>query len=201
MMNAKWLCWLLLFPVLAFADTEARPTAWATAIPDSQLGNFYQVSPMLYRSSQPTVDGFRELRQHGIGEVLDLRLYHKDIPSADMSLDVHNAPLFASSINPVRVIEALQVIANAREPVLVHCLHGSDRTGLVVALYRMVCQDWSKQDALDEMEHGDFGFHSVFGNIPDFIQNADIAAIRQQVQGAACTPVTTITSSRRLATP
>ena len=176
--------WVLLLPGLAFAD--ARPATWATPINDSKLENFYQVSPMLYRSSQPDAEGFGELKQHGISEVLDLRLYHKDLPSADMALTVHNAPLFASGINPVRVVNALQVLANAKEPVLVHCLHGSDRTGLVVALYRVVCQGWSKQQAIDEMQLGEFGYHSVFSNIPAFIQNADVETLRQQVQGPAC---------------
>jgi protein tyrosine phosphatase (PTP) superfamily phosphohydrolase (DUF442 family) len=159
---------------------------WAKPVADTHLENFYQVSPMLYRSAQPYVDNFRELQQRGIGEVLDLRLYHKDVPAADTSLTLQHVPLFASELDPQRIVTALQVIANARKPVLVHCLHGSDRTGAVVALYRIVCQGWSKQQALAEMEQGNFGYHPVFSNIPDFINNADVESIRQQVQGPAC---------------
>jgi protein tyrosine phosphatase (PTP) superfamily phosphohydrolase (DUF442 family) len=177
---------LCLLPALSFAAPVGRPVTWAKPVADTQLENFYQVSPMLYRSAQPYVDNFRELQQRGIGEVLDLRLYHKDVPAADTSLTLQRVPLFASELDPQRIVTALKVIANARKPVLVHCLHGSDRTGAVVALYRIVCQGWSKQQALAEMEQGNFGYHPVFSNIPDFINNADVESIRQQVQGPAC---------------
>ncbi|MEZ5454455.1 MAG: tyrosine-protein phosphatase [Thiothrix sp.] len=183
--RALLLC-LLSLPLVALATPPERPADWARPVPAQHLENFWQVSPTLYRSAQPYVDGFRELRQRGIGEVLDLRLYHLDVPAEDTSLTLHRSPLFASSIKEANVISALQVIANAKRPVLVHCLHGSDRTGLVVAMYRVVCQGWSKQQAIEEMVNGDFGYHTVFGNIPAFIEQVDVEAVRQQVRGAAC---------------
>lgn len=182
----KLLALLLFLPVLAVAGNIERPATWAKPVTDTHLENFYQVSTLLYRSAQPYVDDFRELHQRGIGEVLDLRLYHKDVPAADTPLTLQRVPLFASALDQQGVVTALQVIANARKPVLVHCLHGSDRTGAVVAMYRVVCQGWSKQQALDEMQHGDFGYHPVFSNIPDFIRHADVDAIRQQVRSATC---------------
>ncbi len=180
--------WLLLLTPLMSMAAQARPAAWARPIVDKHLENFYQVSPWLYRAAQPYKPGFQALPVHGIGEVLDLRLYHRDVPAVDAPLNLHQAPLFASLLNQQQVIKALNVIANARKPILVHCLHGSDRTGLVVAMYRVVCQNWSKQQALDELQHGNFGFHSVFSNIPAFIENADIQQWRQWVQGPACRP-------------
>ncbi|MBU0654296.1 MAG: tyrosine-protein phosphatase [Gammaproteobacteria bacterium] len=176
----------LLLPSAVFAVQPERPADWAKPVAAHHLQNFWQVSPLLYRSAQPYVDGFRELPKLGIGEVLDLRLYHLDVPAEDIPLTLHRAPLFASSINEEKVISALQVIANAKRPVLVHCLHGSDRTGLVVAMYRVVCQGWSKQQAIAEMVGGGYGYHSVFENIPDFIEKVDVEAARQEVHGAAC---------------
>ena len=163
-----------------------RLATWAKPLAIAPLENFYQVSPQLYRSAQPYVAGFQALKQLGIGEVLDLRLYHKDVPTPDSGLTLHNVPLFASRLNEANVVQALNVITHAEKPLLVHCLHGSDRTGLVVAMYRMVCQNWSKEQAITEMQQGDFGYHSVFGNIPDFIQHADVESIRQQVQSPTC---------------
>lgn len=177
---------LLLLPVLASAAQPERPAEWARPVVSERLNNFWQVNPWLYRSAQPYVDGFRELQQRGIGEVLDLRLYHLDVPAEDTRLTLHRSPMFAADIDEKRVISALQVIANARQPVLVHCLHGSDRTGLVVAMYRVVCQDWSKQQAIEEMVNGGYGYHTLFGNIPGFIEKVDVAAVRQAVHGAAC---------------
>ncbi len=171
---------------LTTSIADARPAAWAQPIADTPLQNFYQVSPQLYRSAQPYTGGFAELKKHGIGEVLDLRLYHQDVPSANMGLTLHNVPLFASALDAEKVVQALNVITHAEQPILVHCLHGADRTGVVVAMYRVVCQNWTKAQAITEMQQGDFGYHSVFGNIPDFIQNADIGAIRAQVQSPTC---------------
>ena len=70
---------------------------------------------------------------------------------------------------------------NAEGPVLIHCWHGSDRTGLVSALYRIVSQGWSKEDAIDELMHGGYGHHSLYKNIPEFIRHADVEEIKRQV--------------------
>jgi protein tyrosine/serine phosphatase len=79
------------------------------------------------------------------------------------------------------VISALKLIraAQAKGPVLVHCQHGADRTGVVIAMYRIIYQGWSKQQALDEMENGGFNFHAIWTNIPDFVKNADIPTFKQ----------------------
>lgn len=53
----------------------------------------------------------------------------------------------------LRALRAVQA-AEAKGPVLMHCKHGSDRTGLVAAMYRVVVQGWSKEDALNEMTEG-----------------------------------------------
>lgn len=177
---------LVCFAYTINAGAAERPESWARPMAATQLQNFYQVSPYLYRSAQPYLDGFQELQQHGIGEVLDLRLYHKDVPAPEMALTLHNVPLLASNLNTDSVVQALNTITHAEKPILVHCLHGADRTGVVVALYRSVCQGWSKEQAIAEMQQGDFGYHSVFNNIPNFIQNADIDAIRAQVQSPTC---------------
>jgi len=63
-----------------------------------------------------------------------------------------------------------------------HCQHGADRTGLITALYRIVYQGWSKDQALEEMLQGGFGYHAVWGNIPDYIRNIDSAWLKQAVR-------------------
>ncbi|WP_282598360.1 tyrosine-protein phosphatase, partial [Pseudomonas chlororaphis] len=59
---------------------------------------------------------------------------------------------------------AVRAIQNAESdgPVLMHCKHGSDRTGLMSAMYRVVVQGWSKEEALNEMTGGGFGDSSHF---------------------------------------
>ena len=46
--------------------------------------------------------------------------------------------------------------------VLVHCYHGADRTGLIVASYRVIYQHWDLNEAKREMQQGPYGYHSVW---------------------------------------
>ena len=63
-------------------------------------------------------------------------------------------------------------------PVFVHCLHGADRTGTMCAAYRVVVDGWTKQQAIDEMTKGGYGFHPVWANLPKFIENLDVEKIK-----------------------
>ena len=74
----------------------------------------------------------------------------------------------------------------AMQPVLVHCLHGSDRTGTMVAIYRIAYGGWSKAQATEEMIIGGFGFHPMWKNLLSYIDELDVNAIKAQVanQGA-----------------
>jgi len=69
-----------------------------------------------------------------------------------------------------------------RVPVFVHCEHGADRTGIACAAYRIVVQGWSKQQAIDEMVNGGYGFHRVWGNLIDFIRDLDVEYLKRQLK-------------------
>ena len=81
------------------------------------------------------------------------------------------------------VVGALRTLRRAEKdgPVLLHCQHGADRTGLITALYRIAYEGWSKPAALEEMQKGQFGYHAVWGNIPRYIQKANIERLRREV--------------------
>jgi protein tyrosine/serine phosphatase len=76
----------------------------------------------------------------------------------------------------VRALTELRA-AERDGPVLLHCMHGADRTGVVSALYRMSLQGWSKDAARQEMLHGGFGYHTMWRNIPGYLEEVDPAAI------------------------
>jgi hypothetical protein len=118
----------------------------------------------LYRSGQihpRLIEGV--LREHGIDLVIDLS---RDDPRSDTSraeneavsrLGIRKADLWGLNGHGVGRFEAypeaLEEIARAREAglrVLVHCSAGSERTGGTIALYRMLYQGWSGQDAYAE---------------------------------------------------
>jgi len=67
-------------------------------------------------------------------------------------------------------------------PFLIHCQHGSDRTGLMIAMYRIIYQNWSKDEALDEMVNGGFGYHSIWRNIISYLKKVDIESLKKQIQ-------------------
>ena len=79
-------------------------------------------------------------------------------------------------------MNALRLLSDESQgPFLVHCQHGADRTGLVVAMYRIVFQGWTKEDAIAEMVDGGFGYHSIWSNLIQFIKKADIEKIKKEV--------------------
>ena len=70
---------------------------------------------------------------------------------------------------------------------LVHCNLGSDRTGTMCAVYRIAVQGWSKEDAVEEMTRGGFGYNWVWFNLAVWVRGLDIDEIKAQAgisQGA-----------------
>jgi hypothetical protein len=46
------------------------------------------------------------------------------------------------------------------------------------AIYRIAVEGWNKNEAIDEMTEGGFGFHSIFNNLVDYIHALDIDKIK-----------------------
>jgi protein tyrosine/serine phosphatase len=81
-----------------------------------------------------------------------------------------------------RVLEALRILTNPQnQPVVIHCQHGADRTGAIVALYRIIVQGWSKADAVREMNEGGFHHSSLFRNLDRYVLAADVEALRHKL--------------------
>lgn len=118
------------------------------------LPNFAQVSNGLYRSGQPSQQGVSQLAAKGVKTILKL---NADAPAesdwaAAAGIDLV-AQLMDNKHSPsyAEVDQALAVINDpARQPVLVHCHLGHDRTGTVVAAYRVTVQKMSVADAVAE---------------------------------------------------
>lgn len=170
---------LMVWPQIGWA----RDVRWAKPLAIDGLPNLNQVAPNLYRSAQPTAKGFGAAQSDlKVLTVINLRESQTDaVLLQGLQILEQSVPMNAMSIKQEDVVAVLKLIKAGEEkgPVLVHCKHGADRTGVVIAMYRILYQGWSKEQAIDEMEHGGFNFHAVFFNIPTFVKNADIAAYKQ----------------------
>ncbi len=156
----------------------------AVAIEAEGLSNLYRVGDDLYRSAQPEKGGLLSARDLGIKTVLSLQLISFDtvLESSEQSgLHLEHIPMIPTTVSEEDITKALKVIKTAEKPVLVHCLHGSDRTGTVVAMYRIVFENWNKEDAKAEMIEEQFGYHSEFANLLELIDSIDVDDMREKV--------------------
>lgn len=124
------------------------------------LAHFYQVDEGLYRGAQPTAEGFRRLKALGVKTVVSLRAYgHEARSRGDERHFVESLGMRWASL-PMRmywrpsepqVQEFLAIALDPdQQPVFVHCQHGEDRTGALVAVYRVVKQGWAPDRAYTE---------------------------------------------------
>lgn len=148
--------------------------------------NYHQVSADLYRSAQPDSAQMQALEQSGIKTVLNLRQWNDDGSEAKgTNLVLRRVPMNAAVINDDIVVSALREIRFAQKPMLVHCWHGSDRTGLIVAMYRLVFEHAAKADVLAELRKPEYGYHeSYYGGIARYLSDVDVNRIQQRVFSA-----------------
>ncbi len=162
---------------------RVRPVQWAQPVVGTTLGNCFKVSQDLYRSEQPTAADIPDLKALGIQTILNLREYHQDdekLAQAGFVL-VHD-PVAAGSLERDDMVRILGRIRDAKKPVLVHCWHGSDRTGFTVAGYRMIFQGWSTSDAVEEFKLGGFGYHKRFyPKLPVTLEKLDVPMIQKEL--------------------
>ena len=164
--------------------TEVDSAQFTTAekLDLSGCGNLYKVSDTLYRGEQPTAEGFKGLEGLGVKTVVNLRSLHSDRDELEgTKLGYEHIRMEAWDPQPEEVKAFLEIVTNPeKQPVFVHCMHGADRTGTMVAVYRMVAEGWSAERALEEMRNGPFGFHEIWTGLPDFIEELDIESFQKE---------------------
>jgi tyrosine-protein phosphatase SIW14 len=134
------------------------------------LDNVGRVAPDIFRGSQPAKNGYDTLKKMGIRTVINLRTSiseKENVEAAGMrSIEIPLSTFTNGERQKVdRVVALLADPAN--RPVFVHCRQGRDRTGIVVAAYRMKIQGWPLVAAEAEMDS--FGFNNVWVNLRQFL--------------------------------
>lgn len=143
--------------------------------------NLHQLNAEIYRCEQPTKAGMQELEKMGIKTVLNLRNRLNDKKEAKgTAITIVHWPINTWKMAYADVLQALRLIYVAEKPIAVHCLHGSDRTGVVIAAYRMAVEDWSKEAAIAEFKAEQFGYHEGwFPRLLVLLENIDVRQLKE----------------------
>jgi len=131
----------------------------------SGVENFHQVDQNVFRGAQPTAEGLKNLAGLGVKTIVDLR-HGKDRSDIEekeaesLGLRYIHVPMEGLTAPTDRQISSLLAVLNAagQGPVFVHCREGVDRTGTVIACYRITHDHWANDKALQEARA--YGMHS-----------------------------------------
>ena len=159
--------------------TTGPVSRWAQPLKCEGVDNFHRVSKTLYRGAQPTEEGFKNLSKMGIKMVISLRTFHGDSDDiGDLPLKYKRFTFNTLHAEDKEVSRFLKLVSDPdNQPVFVHCLHGSDRTGMMCAAYRVVFEKWTKDQAIDEWTKGGFGFHRMFKNLVKYFRKTDFKSL------------------------
>jgi protein tyrosine/serine phosphatase len=120
------------------------------------IGNFGKVSDSLFRGAQPDAAGIQSLKRLGVKLIINLRRTNDVWPGEAANarangIDYTNVPMKGLGRPETEQIKSvLSIIESSTGPVFVHCQHGCDRTGAVIACYRIQHDQWSSDKALQE---------------------------------------------------
>jgi tyrosine-protein phosphatase SIW14 len=155
------------------------------------LPNLHQVNSSLYRGAQPKDGGVVKLKQLGIKTIINLRDDDERAKSEEKEaqaagLRYFNVPLPNFNRPDDKTVEQILTLIKSAEnqPVFVHCKRGSDRTGTIIAVYRIDHDGWSGEKAKAEAKRYGLGFWQV--GMKDYIH--DYYERRARQTGNASTP-------------
>lgn len=161
-----------------------RPASWAEKILSRNFNNFYQVDAMVYRSEKPSFMGIKELTALGIKSVLNLhgKTSRRKIRK-NKEIQFNSIKINPDNISYEDILNALKFINKMETPINIHCYYGADRTGCIIAAYRMAVQGWSRKDAINEFLLGGFGYHErLFPNILFLLETIDIEKLKEDLE-------------------
>lgn len=111
----------------------------------------------VYRGAQPTDQGFLNLAKLGIATVIDLREPGDRSKTEERFVKAAGMQYISVPMNGMEtpsdasIAKVLTVLEDATAgPVFVHCQRGADRTGGVIACYRVEHDHWQNERAVSE---------------------------------------------------
>jgi protein tyrosine/serine phosphatase len=157
---------ILLFPLL-FTGCATR------GFPES-IVNFDKVNTCLYRGGQPNNLGVQHLKELGVKTVINLRMPDDVLKEEELECRINsiiytNVPLKGfSAPTDDQVNHILNIIEKLPNPIFIHCQHGCDRTGTIIACYR-IKYGYNNKQALKEAEQ--YGLSEFEIGMRNYIRN------------------------------
>jgi protein tyrosine/serine phosphatase len=143
---------------------------------NQELSNFHEVNPQLYRGAQPKPGGIKRLGQLGVKTIVDLRetkgaARAEEAEARGAGLRYFNIPMREwGRPTDEQVEHVLKILRDSEnQPVFVHCRLGEDRTGLVIAIYRITHDGWTSERATAEAKK--YGMHPWELGMKDYIHD------------------------------
>ncbi len=153
------------------------------------ISNFHAVNDHVYRGAQPSGEGIQNLAKMGVKTVIDLRAddtaiaEKKQVEAAGMRFI--QIPMHGMETPSDQAVQQALALFESAGPVFVHCRRGADRTGTVVACYRIAHDHWDNRKALGEARQ--FGMSWVQRAMHHYVMN-----YKAQMQAASAPPAAAV---------
>jgi len=124
--------------------------------PAAGISNFDRVNHSLYRGGQPNNLGIQSLKRLGIKTIVNLRMPNvlrvaEETEARANGIIYTNVPMRGlGRPTDMQVAKVLSIIETSPSPVFIHCENGCDRTGIIIACYRIKHDQWTREQALNE---------------------------------------------------
>jgi protein tyrosine/serine phosphatase len=166
-------------PSMRAAGDENAPLA-AVRASVTGIDNFGQVDARLYRGAQPNLAAYAGLKALGVGTVVRLNGEGQDVAAEktqveSLGMRFVNLPWSGLGEPSDQQIAAFLNLMrdNPSDKIFVHCREGADRTGVMVALYRMTFDHWTTAQAVSEMKVYHY-HHMLLPHLQHFVQSFPI---------------------------
>jgi protein tyrosine phosphatase (PTP) superfamily phosphohydrolase (DUF442 family) len=126
------------------------------------INNFDVVSEGLWRGAAPSHQAMVKLAESGVKTIVDLRMAgqgaaEEKARASKLGIKYIHIPLGFKGPSLLKVAQFLNIVNNpANQPVFVHCRYGADRTGALVAVFRVIHDHWTFNQAYTEMRSHHF---------------------------------------------
>src|SRR5215471_17263236 len=114
------------------------------------VSNFGEVTPNLFRGAHPSPEGFQTLAKMGVNIIVDARGGQSESEGKEVKrLGLRYVAIpwrcpFPKDDTFVKFLKLLH--DNPDKKIFVHCKLGDDRTGMMIAAYRMANQGWTADE-------------------------------------------------------